>query len=96
MIGWLVAAVFAVLSVYLAFRRPRPPESVPVGSADTGSGKEPGARQDASEKALQGMSRYLKAAVLRASRPETFGLQWRTQWTRCGTSPSTRALCRRG
>jgi len=74
-IGWLLAGVFAVATVYFAFRRPRPPDQGRIKSSETSdsrAGEPAETEEDSSERALQGMSRYLKTAVLE---PLESGLQ---------------------
>ncbi len=64
-IAWVLAGLFAVLSIVLALRRPGAAgqESHPGPSAED---EAPGTEgiEDAGEQALRGMSRYLGAAVL--------------------------------
>ena len=64
MIPWVLAGLFAGLSVYLAFRRPRglPPEPVDHRASMT-TGKDRRG-EDPDDLVLRGMARYLGTAVL--------------------------------
>ncbi len=64
LIAWVLAGLFAGLSVYLAFRRPggRPPE--PVDQRASMTTEKDRAGEDPDDLVLHGMARYLGTAVL--------------------------------